>query len=59
AIRAALAWSDEHFGTMATTCIIDPVNLASIRIAEKHGYREFARGNFKGEQVIQFRRSPA
>jgi RimJ/RimL family protein N-acetyltransferase len=35
AVRAAVAWGDAHFGAAPTACIIDPENLASIRVAEK------------------------
>ena len=43
AVRAAVAWGDVHFAQAKTACIIDPENLASIRVAEKCGYREFQR----------------
>lgn len=56
AVKAALAWGDRHFGGKTTTCIIGPENVASIRVAEKCGYREFCRGDFKGSPTIQFRR---
>lgn len=56
AVTAALAWGDKHFGAKTTTCIIGPDNFASIRVAEKCGYREFCRGDFKGSPTIQFRR---
>lgn len=56
AVKAAVAWGDKHFGGKTTTCIIGPGNVASIRVAEKCGYREFARTEFKGEPTIQFRR---
>lgn len=56
AVEAALAWMDGHLGAKSTACIIGPENAASIRVAEKVGYREFARSEFKGSQVIQFRR---
>lgn len=56
AMQAALAWGHRHFGGKTTTCIIDPANAASIRLAGKLGYREFARSAFKGSPVIQFRR---
>lgn len=55
-MQAALSWGDRHFGGKTTTCIIDPGNTASIRVAEKLGYREFARSDFKGAPIIQFRR---
>jgi len=48
---------DEHIRCGTTTCIINPENAASIRVAEKNGYREFTRAEFKGSQVVQFRRA--
>jgi RimJ/RimL family protein N-acetyltransferase len=56
AVQAALAWADSQFDSKTTTCIIGVDNVASIRVAEKGGYREFARAEFKGTEVIQFRR---
>ena len=32
--------------------MIAPENAASIHVAEKCGYREFARGTYKGEDTI-------
>jgi RimJ/RimL family protein N-acetyltransferase len=54
AARAALAWGDAHFASKRTACIINPENLASIRVAEKCGYREFERTTYKGEPTIVF-----
>ncbi len=59
AVNAALAWMDEHFGATTTACIIGPDNAASIRVSQKVGYREYCRSDFKGSQVIQFRRKGA
>ncbi len=56
AIQAALGWIDRHFGGKTTTCIVGVDNAPSIRVAEKNGYREFTRAEFKGSPVIQFRR---
>jgi RimJ/RimL family protein N-acetyltransferase len=56
AVQAAVAWGDQHLGGKTTTCIVGVENSASIRVAEKTGYREFARAEFKSTQVIQFRR---
>jgi RimJ/RimL family protein N-acetyltransferase len=56
AVQAALAWADRHFAGGTTTCIVGVDNVASIRIAQKTGYREYARSEFKDKQVIQFRR---
>jgi RimJ/RimL family protein N-acetyltransferase len=56
AAQAALGWMDMQFCGLTTTCIIGVENAASIRVAEKNGYREFTRAEFKGSQVVQFRR---
>jgi RimJ/RimL family protein N-acetyltransferase len=58
AVLATLRWSDLHFPSTKTTCIIDAPNLASFRVAEKCGYREFSRTTYKGESVILFSREP-
>jgi RimJ/RimL family protein N-acetyltransferase len=57
AVRAAVAWGDAHFGpAVHTACIMDPDHAASGRVAEKCGYREFARSTYKGHPVVMFRR---
>ncbi len=60
AVRAIVAWGDDHFsqasGGTRTACIIEPENIVSIRVAEKCGYREFARANYKGRLVLMFER---
>ena|SRR5437868_5161145 len=58
AMTAVLAWADAatHVGTR-TVCIIDPPNVASLRVAAKCGYREFARADYKGTQVIALERT--
>jgi len=56
AVGAAVAWGDEHLAVARTVCLIDPNNLASIRVAAKCGYREFARTTYKDHPTILFRR---
>jgi RimJ/RimL family protein N-acetyltransferase len=57
AVRGALAWGAEHFGpTARTVCMIHPENNASLRVAEKAGYREYARTTYKGDPTILFER---
>jgi RimJ/RimL family protein N-acetyltransferase len=41
---------------MRAVCIIAPANLASIRVAEKAGFREWQRSTYHGEPTIVFRR---
>lgn len=55
AVQAALDWMDRH-GAKTTTCIISVENIASIRVAEKNGYREVFHCDYKGAPVIQYRR---
>jgi RimJ/RimL family protein N-acetyltransferase len=55
-VRAALPWGDQHFGKQRTVCIIHPDNAASIRVAEKCGYRELRRATYKGHEAILFER---
>lgn len=57
AVHAAVAWGDTHLGTNKTVCIIAPENTASIRVAEKCGYREFQETTYHGQSVIIFKRS--
>lgn len=58
-VRAALAWGDAHFGSSRTFCIISPDNGASIRVAEKNGYREAVRTTYGGAPTIVFTRPAA
>jgi len=56
AVRAVVAWGEAHFPSPRTVCIIHPENLASIRVAEKCGYKEFHRTTYKGHPTIMFAR---
>ena len=51
AVRAALDW---HRG--ASVCLIDQGNVASLRVASKCGYAEYARPVYHGTETILFRR---
>lgn len=59
AVRAALAWGDQHLGSARTVCAIEPANLASIRVATKCGYVQTHRTTLKGEAILLFERRPA
>jgi RimJ/RimL family protein N-acetyltransferase len=52
AVTAALAWGDEKFGRAKFSAIIDPKNEPSLRVAEKCGFREARRSDYKGAEVV-------
>lgn len=54
AALAAFGWGAAHFGPVTTCCLIDPANLASIRVAEKCGFRETERVPYEGSTVLLF-----
>ncbi|HRP10895.1 MAG TPA: GNAT family N-acetyltransferase [Terricaulis sp.] len=56
ALSAMLAWGEAHFRRRDFACIIAPENAPSIRLAERLGFREAARGEYKTSPTIFFRR---
>jgi RimJ/RimL family protein N-acetyltransferase len=56
AVSAIVAWGDTQFGARRTVCIVSPGNTASIRVAEKCGYREERRTLYRGAPTIVFAR---
>ena len=52
AVCAAITWGDEHFGKIRTCCIIDPGNHASLRVAEKSGFRPWRDTTYKDSPTI-------
>ena len=52
AVGALIAWHDAHFPDRRMTCIISPENAPSLRLAEKLGFREFARADYHGPIVV-------
>jgi RimJ/RimL family protein N-acetyltransferase len=54
AVRAAVAWGDEHFESSRTVCIIHPENISSIHVAGKCGYRVLLPATYKGQTTIVF-----
>jgi RimJ/RimL family protein N-acetyltransferase len=56
AVRAALAWNAERFPGARIVCMIDPGNAASLRVAAKNGFKEFARTIYKDSEVILLER---
>jgi RimJ/RimL family protein N-acetyltransferase len=58
AVNAVLAWADRNLKT-PIVCILAPENPASIRVAQKSGFREIARGTYKTWPTLVYRREPA
>jgi RimJ/RimL family protein N-acetyltransferase len=56
AMRAALAWADRVHARMRKTCIIRPCNAASLHVAAKLGFAEYARADFDGGPIILLER---
>ena len=60
AMEAALAWVDAKLGVPRTVCIVHARNTASLRVAEKVGYKRFALRSYRGYDAVLFeRRRPA
>lgn len=55
-VRAALAWGDAHLGAAKTVCLIDPGNVASIRVARRCGFVETPTARYKGAITLTFER---
>ncbi|MFC4764163.1 GNAT family N-acetyltransferase [Dyella koreensis] len=56
AVAAATAWAQENHGHLRAVCIISPENTASIRVAEKAGFREWQRTTYHGRPTVVFSR---
>lgn len=56
AASAMIRWAEQHFGRTDFVCMISPENTPSFRVAEKLGYREFARTDYKGSPSVLLRR---
>lgn len=56
AAEAALAWADAVLNPAEIVAIIDADNAASIRVAEKTGFKGNEPATYRGEPIILFRR---
>ncbi len=54
--HAALAWAESHFGPGRTVCLIHPENEASLRVAAKFGYHEYARSTYHKDPIVLLER---
>lgn len=58
AMTAAIGWADAAVPGRRMTCIIDPDNLPSIRVAQRLGFTEMARTRYNDAPITVFERSP-
>jgi len=56
AVRSVIDWGTAQLNPARTVCMIHPENAASVRVAQKCGYREFARTTYKGGPTLLFER---
>lgn len=56
AMRAALHWGDRHGTGDRYTCMIDVEHAASIHVAQKLGFSEFAQTTYHGKPVLLLER---
>jgi RimJ/RimL family protein N-acetyltransferase len=57
AMQAAIAWACDHGTGPRLTCLIDVDHAASLHVAGKLGFREFARTTYNGKPVRLLERS--
>ena len=55
-VSAALRWADANLDVERTTCLIAPANPASVRVAEKTGFREVTQTLYRGEPTLIYHR---
>ena len=56
AVNACLAWAAGRWGPRRAVCIIDPENVASLRVAEKADFRELVRTTYHGSPTVVMER---
>ncbi|MBT9368377.1 GNAT family N-acetyltransferase [Rhizobium sp. CSW-27] len=52
AMTAMMAWADERFADRMMTALIAPENTPSLTLADRLGFREFARTDYHGAVVV-------
>jgi RimJ/RimL family protein N-acetyltransferase len=55
AVAASLDWARKRLPGRDCVCMIDPENAPSLKVAQKVGYREYARTTYKDAPIILLR----
>jgi RimJ/RimL family protein N-acetyltransferase len=56
AMTACMNWMDAEHGRRRTICMIEPDNIASVKIAERLGYKSYDKGEIDGATVLLMER---
>lgn len=56
AVEAGLAWARAKWGPVRTVCIISPENAPSLRLADRVGFKEFARASYHDAPTVMLER---
>jgi RimJ/RimL family protein N-acetyltransferase len=56
AVRAVNSWGDTNLASARTACMITPENIASVRVAEKCEFAQFASSSYNDQPVLFFER---
>lgn len=59
ALKLILSWADTHMSEASTVCLMNPANVASMRVAKKCGYEFWRDGVFKNLPVTMMNRRRA
>lgn len=56
AVRAVIGWAKEQLGSDRLVCIIDPEHAASLRVAERCGFRVRGTATYQGSEILTLER---
>nr|WP_314541438.1 GNAT family N-acetyltransferase [uncultured Massilia sp.] len=56
AMGAALGWFDAQRLSSRAVCIVDPGNVASIKVANKLGFNHYGQGQYRGKNINKYER---
>ncbi|MDQ6930778.1 MAG: GNAT family N-acetyltransferase [Candidatus Eremiobacteraeota bacterium] len=56
ALAECFRWCDAHMKSKRAVCIMDPENTASVRVALKAGFSEYARTDYMGGPTLMYER---